>query len=1123
MTEPIKRDIIDNTHEFTMKNILNSEIPNTNKLNISTGYFDVAGYGLLKESLEQQIKNKLFEMKILLGKEAILPTKDSFEKYAQQYNQDNPDIRSLKSSLDDAELSPQSKDDTSSLIKLLEHDNIQVRLGANRFNHSKCYILGKNASFIGSSNFTAAGLVGNYELNASVYQQLPIEQTQKWFDRMWEMGTDTKQDLIKILTQSKFGIPPPPFEVYMKMLFELYKPLLVKNNLDTKYSETLTQFQKDAVQSGLLIISDFGGAMIADATGLGKTNMGIEILRQKVLKEGKKVLLIAPAQVLHSMWSEKLKDVDINVREKLTMESLGRDEILNDIQKYRNIDFILIDESQNFRSRTAQRRQNLMKLMSVGKRKQSVLLSATPVNNSIMDLYYQLSIITGEDDSYFYRTIGIPDLYKHMKDAADSEGLQRGLVKIQMLLDNVMVRRTRSYIKDVYPKDQINGQDIKFPSHEYQPIHYNLSDLFGNVFEDIVNAVKSLEMAPYGIERYNTSLSEEEKKKHQTLAHLQVILLLKRFESSVVAVSKSIDNKIKLYEYIRKIVNQGEIVHVKDFNKILTKWNTLEMTGDSEDNDDEENKTKKKKVKKPIDEESQTKFFLDEIAKLPHDSLGKNYNVIKLKEDLDSDLEILKDLKVKIDDVTNTDTKIQSVIAKIVDDKALEKESKKILIFTEYTTTAKYIEERMTKRFPNNTVRWISGNTDQKTRKAYIRRFAPKSNLLEDEQLDKPEIDILISTEVLSEGQNLQDCNYVINYDLPWNPMKIVQRTGRVDRLTNNFDVIHSRACYPDKQLDEILKLVGKLIEKIGTANATVGLDVELLGVPANEKQFNKTLVDQIKILASSGDAAGKTIEELQRASDIMPLSSPLSELTRYVKEKGIDMMQEIPMGRRSGEKGENPKVVLAYLQEKPKRRVYFVNYDFRKDTAYVSDDSFDVMNTISCRVDTETYLPIDGPDNSESFKMLLDIDVKARTAIEEKNNTVFMNSIAGRKNRRSKFDTDKKKIQDILANAEGIKDDDAETVFTVLQSNDLAPWANEINGYLSEYERSDDVDGLINSILQTCKCMGLSERELIDEKESELSEPKLVGAMFILSGESDPTCASKEPSYHGTLDGRRQ
>ena len=105
-------------------------------------------------------------------------------------------------------------------------------------------------------------------------------------------------------------------------------------------------------------------------------------------------------------------------------------------------------------------------------------------------------------------------------------------------------------------------------------------------------------MAPYGIERYNTSLSEEEKKKHQTLAHLQVILLLKRFESSVVAVSKSIDNKIKLYEYIRKIVNQGEIVHVKDFNKILTKWNTLEMTGDSEDNDDEENKTKKKKVKK---------------------------------------------------------------------------------------------------------------------------------------------------------------------------------------------------------------------------------------------------------------------------------------------------------------------------------------------------------------------------------------------------------------------------------------------------------------------------------------------------------------------------------------------
>ena len=789
MIERIKRDIIDNTDEFTMKNILNSEIPHSGKLNISTGYFDVAGYGMLRESLEQQIKNKSFEMKILLGKEAILPTKNSFEKYARQYHQNNQEIHSLKSSLDDAELSPQSKDDTSSLIKLLEYDNIQVRLGANRFNHSKCYILGTNASFIGSSNFTAGGLVGNYELNASVYQQLPIEQTQQWFDRMWEQGTDTKEKLVETLQQSKFGVPPIPFEVYMKILFERYKPLLTKDDTDTKYNIILTQFQEDAVRAGSFIISEFGGVMIADATGLGKTNMGIEIVRQKVLKEGKKVLLIAPAQVLHSMWEEKLKDVDIHVREMITMESLGNKSIFDNFERFRNIDFVLIDESQNFRSKTAQRRQNLMKLMSFGKRKQAVLLSATPVNNSIMDLYYQLSIITGGDDSYFYRTIGIPNLYKHMRDAADSEGLQHGLAKIQQLLDSVMIRRTRSYIKEVYPSDKISNRKIKFPTHEYKPINYNLSDLFGNVFKEVFDAINSLEMAPYGIERYNTSLSEEEKKKHRTLAHLQVILLLKRFESSVVAISKSLDNKIKLYMHIRKIVNEGKIVSVKDFNSILTQWNSAELNEDILPEGDTKEETEK--IQK-----DQTKYFLDKIASISNQKLSEDYDVVKLKNDLDSDLKILKDLKKKIDRVTSMDTKIQAVIATIMKDNALELEGRKVLIFTEYTATARYIKDKLTAHFADYNVQWINGKTDQNTRKQYIRQFAPKSNLLEGEKLDRPEIDILISTEVLSEGQNLQDCNYVINYDLPWNPMKIVQRTGRVDRLTNTFDYIHSRACY---------------------------------------------------------------------------------------------------------------------------------------------------------------------------------------------------------------------------------------------------------------------------------------------------------------------------------------
>ena len=381
----------------------------------------------------------------------------------------------------------------------------------------------------------------------------------------------------------------------------------------------------------------------------------------------------------------------------------------------------------------------------------------------------------------------------------------------------VMVRRTRSYIKDVYPDDLINGVPIKFPKHEYSAIKYNLSELFGNIFEKILNTIDSLTMAPYGIEQYNMDIKDKnEKNKHRVLGHLQIILILKRFESSTEAVRISLENKIRMYEYVRRILDAGKILRVKDFNYIMLKWNRIETEDDSDPD--------------VILDDEQEDFFIKELQNIKTETAGKNYDIGKLKNDMDQDLEKLHYLLDEVNKIS-VDAKLDAVVRMILKERVLENESKKILIFTEYTATAKYITKKFTKEFfTDKNVQCITGRTDQKTRKKYLRRFAPKANLLEDETLDKPEIDILISTEVLSEGQNLQDCNYVINYDLPWNPMRIVQRTGRIDRLTSTYDVIHSRACYPDAELDDILELVGKLISKIGVVNDTVGLEVELLG-----------------------------------------------------------------------------------------------------------------------------------------------------------------------------------------------------------------------------------------------------------------------------------------------------
>ena len=514
-------------------------------------------------------------------------------------------------------------------------------------------------------------------------------------------------------------------------------------------------------------------------------------------------------------------------------------------------------------------------------------MSATPINNSIMDLYYQMSIITRTDDKYFWRSIGIPDLYQHMRDAANKEGgLAAGLEKIQRLLDGIMVRRTRSYIREVYPNDTINGHAIKFPDHEYLPIHYSLADLYGNVFQRILDDMHRLTMAPYGLEQYNTQATDEEKAKHRVLAHLQVILLLKRFESSVEAVKASIDNKIRLYEHIDKVAKKGKMVTVRDFNRIIAKGNYITNRTDSAGDSD-----------KDFDMDE---FLLEQIQKMETEEMGNEYDMERFEGDLQEDLQILRELRFEIGKVT-ADKKLEAVRDVILKDRALDSESKKVLIFTEYTTTAKYLLRELKNAFQEKEIECITGNTKPDTRSRYIERFAPDSNLADDQRLEETQIDILISTEVLAEGQNLQDCNYVINYDLPWNPMRIVQRIGRIDRLTSKYGTVRSRACYPDKELDGILELMGKLLNKIQTVNEVIGLDSELLGETPTSHQYNGHLRDRLKVLGKKGPAASDIILQMERDADLMPQNTPLNEIARRAKEIGIDELRAMPVGRRSG------------------------------------------------------------------------------------------------------------------------------------------------------------------------------------------------------------------------------
>ena len=492
--------------------------------------------------------------------------------------------------------------------------------------------------------------------------------------------------------------------------------------------EKLTQFQKDGVHNALYIIYDIDGVMIADSTGLGKTKTGIEILTHKIFNEKKRVLLIAPSQVLKSMWKPILKYLQINVPYE-TAEKFADDDILDEHDP-NEIDVVLIDESQYFRNNDTKRYKNLMSFLALFKRKQVILMSATPINNGLMDLYNQISLITLNDTGYFRKSIGIENLEKYMKSAAKQENFAEGLEKINQLLDNMMVKRTRTFIKDVYKNDKINGRSIQFPEHQYQPIKYSISKKYGNVFNEIYENIKQLTMAPYSLEYYNNDIPMEERKKHKHVGGLQMYQLLKLFDSSMVAGKQSTKNRIKFYTHFKKMIIKRKVFEKDEFTKLLKQWNAM----DGEDNTDND------------EIESTEQEFSNMLTSLNTETISTSYDIKTLVKDIDNDLKLLNEI-LDIVDIIKDDQKIKSVVDTITKDKALRIEGKKVLIFTEFITTAKYITKILKEQdeFKDKNIECLTGHTKSDDRSKIIDKFAPIANNI---KRDDAEIDILVSTEV---------------------------------------------------------------------------------------------------------------------------------------------------------------------------------------------------------------------------------------------------------------------------------------------------------------------------------------------------------------------------------------
>jgi len=632
--------------------------------------------------------------------------------------------------------------------------------------------------------------------------------------------------------------------------------------------------------------------LIADSVGLGKTWIGKKLLEDYAYHMRQKALVVCPAS-LRPMWKRELSEATISA-EILSQEELGREEFEG--SNFADVDVVLVDESHNFRNRNAQRFGNLERLLGAnggrgrdGMRKKVILLTATPVNNDLFDLYNQFSLITQGDRSYF-AAAGIGDLYRYFLQARREARRDMPGVALFNLLEEIVIRRTRSFIRKAYPEATIAGRKIHFPKRELKTVHYNLEETYHGIYELIVNAVESLRLAPYNLESYKKSgieVDEFEAGREQALVGIFKSRYLKRFESSIEAFRISVRRALAFLQTFESFVLGGRLLKSSDFHKALR---YLER-------EDVEDDALPESLADDLDANEDARRVLESMATVD----PSLYDLRRLHKAVQHDVHVLTEVwdKVKCIDAAH-DSKLERLKNLLTGDL----KGRKVLIFSYYKDTVRYLfrhlgdpEAADATKFRDqvggvNIRRMDSGNHPDE-RVKIVQAFAPKANGKLQLARNDREIDILISTDVLSEGQNLQDCGHLLNYDLHWNPTRMVQRAGRIDRIGTDFGVLWIYNMFPDSGLDRLLGLVDSLARKIADIDRLGMLDASVLGEEVHPQTFNS-----LKRIREEDNAI---IEEEEQFTELASSEVLLQQLRAFLDGGGREVIETIPDGIHSG------------------------------------------------------------------------------------------------------------------------------------------------------------------------------------------------------------------------------
>ncbi|MGD9518090.1 MAG: helicase-related protein [Armatimonadota bacterium] len=1010
-------DIIDN-RERKLADTIRDYMRVSRAAHFAVGYFYLGGF----EAIAADVPG-LEKLRLLIGPSMNRPTIEQIVRgykvrplVQQQWTQETS-----RRALDRRQMGKETALDARETLALMEQTDknaraladlaqliadgvIEVRIYTREPLHAKCYIFDERDLaraehnpgwvIVGSSNLTAAGITSNTELNVVMHEPDAHRQVSAWFERLWDQAEDFSADLLQEVQQSwAVNDQVTPWEIYIKTLYNLFRDQLEAEEeteavevIDDRWPELAT-FQDHAYRFARTILDKYGGVLIADVVGLGKSYIGIALLKRGRL-QGMRPLIICPAGLV-GMWEVFSEVYDLGApvvsMGLLTTKEQDDGSITSylDGERYEDRDLVLIDESHNLRHRNTQRYQAVQAWLERGDRK-VIMLTATPMATSPSDIHSQLRLWPGNGQ----------DLPTGPWDLDEFFGkVRQGEADLPELLRHIMIRRPRWFVAETYgewrrpdgtrcqttnrderweecrPVIPIGEREYTFPRRElHDPVSYRIDETYAGVYE-IIRAIidpqyrgpepldpeaaldrigagrarvgkeppdrserrelaaaiaQRLSYARYGLHEY-VKTPYRKRDPYQQLAAagknlrgLMRILLFKRLESSVEAFRRTTQRVAEVHRHFEVAIREGRVPAGEEMQRALYDLGVEEVAA-ADVVDAIEWAEGKSGVRYDINA-----FRADELLR-----------------DLERDRVLLGALYDMVCDLgPEQDAKLQE-LTRLLDYEIPS--DRKVLIFTQFAETAEYLYEQLKHR-PG--VEWVSGS--HKNVAEIVARFAPLSNpAIAGRYRSRRAIRVLVATDVLSEGLNLQDAHYVVNYDLHFNPVRLIQRMGRIDRLTPYFpedaercpEVVWAYNFFPETALDAHLGLEEKVRRRVQDMREIVGLDAPVLH-PSEQ-------VDEHGVIAIyTGD---RSVMEGRDEDD--DLRSGLLEaeqlIRRLMKETPelLDRIRNLRDGVRSARAIAEGRRYFVYCQAGSYHQFYLADETGR----VVSSDLREAIEAIAC------------------------------------------------------------------------------------------------------------------------------------------------------------------------------